>query len=86
MTDQLLEGPAVLQGFLPLAALIYVFASHPAHAHAQHANRCGLPGRIVDSVTGRALLTATVPSRAINGFTIGGGFTLLGGLPSRTAK
>jgi hypothetical protein len=49
----------MLHRFLPLAALIYVSISLPAHAQAQQAEG-GVRGRIVDSVTGRAVPTATV--------------------------
>ena len=48
----------MLHRFLPLAALIIV--SLPAHTLAQQAAEGGVRGRIVDSVTGRAIATATV--------------------------
>jgi outer membrane receptor for ferrienterochelin and colicin len=50
----------MLHRSLPLAALIYVSASLPVHAQAQPAAEGGVRGRIVDSVTGRAVPTATV--------------------------
>ena len=50
----------MLNRFLPLAALIYVSASLPAHAQAQQVGAGAVRGRIVDSVTGRAVPTATV--------------------------
>ena len=50
----------MLHRFLPLAALMYVLLSLPAHAQAQQAAEGGVRGRIVDSVTGRAVPTATV--------------------------
>ena len=46
--------------FLPLAALIYVSVSLPAHAQAQQEAAGAVRGRIVDAVTGRAVPTATV--------------------------
>jgi len=49
----------MLQRFLPLAALIYVSVSLPAHAQAQEAAGA-VRGRVVESVTGRAVPTATV--------------------------
>jgi len=48
----------MLNGFLPLTALVSV--SLPAHAQAQHGAEVAVRGRIVDSVTGRAVPTATV--------------------------
>ena len=48
----------MLHRFLPLAALIYVSVSLPAHAQAQQEG--AVRGRIVDSVTGRAVPSATV--------------------------
>ncbi|GFE82093.1 membrane protein [Steroidobacter agaridevorans] len=48
----------MLRRFLPFAALIYVSASLPAHAQEGAAG--AVRGRIVDSVTGRAVPTATV--------------------------
>ncbi len=50
----------MLPSFLPLAALVYVSASLPAHAQAQQTAEGGVRGRIVDSVTGRAVPTTTV--------------------------
>jgi hypothetical protein len=50
----------MLHRFLPLAALIYVSVSLPAHAQARQAAEGGVRERIVDSVTGRAVPTATV--------------------------
>ena len=50
----------MLHRFLPLAALIYVSVSLPAHAQAQQGAAGAVSGRIVDSVTGRAVPTATV--------------------------
>jgi hypothetical protein len=50
----------MLHRFLPLAALIYVSVSLPAHAQAQQGAAGAVRGRIVDSVTGRAVPTATV--------------------------
>src|SRR5688572_4205520 len=56
----------MLHRFLPLAALIYVsvsllsLLSLPAHAQAQQGAAGAVRGRIVDSVTGRAVPTATV--------------------------
>src|SRR5687768_10137800 len=58
--DQPLEELAMLHRFLPLAALIYVSASLPAHAQVQPEAAGAVRGRIVDSVTGRAVSTATV--------------------------
>ena len=47
--------------FLPLAALILnVSVSLPAQAQAQQGAAGAVRGRIVDSVTGRAVPTATV--------------------------
>ena len=42
----------MLHRFLPLAALMYVSASLPAHAQAQQEAAGAVRGRIVDSVTG----------------------------------
>lgn len=50
----------MLHRFLPLAALIYVSVSLPAHAQAQQGAAGAVRGRIVDSVTGRAVPTVTV--------------------------
>ena len=50
----------MLHRFLPLAALTFVSVSLPAHAQAQQAAEGGVRGRIVDSLTGRAVPTATV--------------------------
>jgi len=50
----------MLYRFLPLAALMYVCASLPASAQAQQAAEGGVRGRIVDSLTGRAVPTATL--------------------------
>ena len=51
----------MLPRFLPLAAFaIYASVSLPAHAQAQQEAAGGVRGRIVDSVTGRAVATATV--------------------------
>ncbi len=50
----------MLPSFLPLAALVYVSASLPAHAQAQQTAEGGVRGRIVDSVTRRAVPTTTV--------------------------
>ncbi|HWL72758.1 MAG TPA: carboxypeptidase-like regulatory domain-containing protein [Burkholderiaceae bacterium] len=50
----------MLNRFLPLAALMYVSVSLPAHAQAQQGAAGAVRGRIVDSVTGRAVPTATV--------------------------
>ncbi len=50
----------MLHRFLPLAALLFVSVSLPMHAQAQQAAEGGVRGRIVDSVTGRAVPTATV--------------------------
>jgi hypothetical protein len=58
--DQPFEEQAMLHRFLPLAALIYVSVSLPAHAQAQQGAAGAVRGRIVDSVTGRAVPTATV--------------------------
>ena len=49
----------MLHRFVPLAALIFVSVSLPAHAQAQQ-GAGAVRGRIVDSVTGRAVPTATV--------------------------
>jgi hypothetical protein len=46
--------------FLPLAALMYVSISLPAHAQVQQEAVGAVRGRIVDSVSGRAVPTATV--------------------------
>jgi hypothetical protein len=55
--------------FLPLAALIYVCVSValPAHAQAQQGAAGAVRGRIVDSVTGRAVSTATVHLALVRG-------------------
>jgi hypothetical protein len=58
--DQPSEEPAVLHRFLPLAALIYVSVSLPALAQGQQGAAGAVRGRIVDSVTGRAIPSATV--------------------------
>jgi len=50
----------MLHRFLPLAALICVFASLQAHAQAQQGQTGAVRGRIVDAATGRAVLAATV--------------------------
>jgi hypothetical protein len=51
----------MLHRFLPLAALILnVSVSLPAYAQAQQEAAGAVRGRIVDSVTGRAVPTATV--------------------------
>ena len=50
----------MLHRFLLLAALIYVFVSLQAHAQAQQDAVGAVRGRIVDSVTGRAVPAATV--------------------------
>jgi hypothetical protein len=50
----------MLHRFLPLAALIYVSVSLPAHAQVQQGAAGAVRGRIVDSLTGRAVPTATV--------------------------
>jgi len=50
----------MLRRFLPLAALTYLIVSLPAHAQAQQGAAGAVRGRIVDSVTGRAVPTATV--------------------------
>ena len=50
----------MLNRFSPLAALMYVSVSLPAHAQAQQGATGAVRGRIVDSVTGRAVPTATV--------------------------
>ena len=51
----------MLQRLLPLAALtLYVSISLPAHAQAQQEATGAVRGRIVDSVTGRAVPSATV--------------------------
>jgi outer membrane receptor for ferrienterochelin and colicin len=50
----------MLHRLLPLAALIYIYVSLPAHAQAQQGAAGAVRGRIVDSVTGRAVPTATV--------------------------
>ncbi len=50
----------MLYRFLPLAALVCVTASLPVHAQAQQEPAGAVHGRIVDSVTGRAVPTATV--------------------------
>ena len=51
----------MLPRFLPLAALLlHVSVSLPAHAQAQQGAAGAVRGRIVDSVTGRAVPTATV--------------------------
>ncbi len=51
----------MLHRFLPLAALLLcVSVSLPAHAQAQQGAAGAVRGRIVDSVTGRAVPTATV--------------------------
>jgi outer membrane receptor for ferrienterochelin and colicin len=50
----------VLYRFLPLAALVCVTASLPALAQAQQEAAGAVRGRVVDSVTGRAVPTATV--------------------------
>src|SRR5690606_20587870 len=53
--------PAMPQRFLPLAALILcVSVLLPAHGQAQQGATGAVRGRIVDSVTGRAVPTATV--------------------------
>jgi len=44
----------------PLAALIFVSVSLPAHAQAQQGAAGAVRGHIVNSVTGRAVPTATV--------------------------
>src|SRR5690606_31496045 len=58
--DPLSEEPAVSNRFLPLAALVCAFASLPAYAQAQQEAAGAVRGRITDSVTGRAVPTATV--------------------------
>jgi len=51
----------MLPRFLPLAAIaVYASVSLPAHAQAQQEAAGAVRGRIVDSVTGRAVPTATV--------------------------
>jgi hypothetical protein len=50
----------MLYRFLALAALIYVSVLLPAHAQAQQGAAGAVRGRIVDSVTGRAVPTVTV--------------------------
>jgi outer membrane receptor for ferrienterochelin and colicin len=55
----------MLRRFLPLAALVLAalvceFVSRPAHAQAQQEAAGAIRGRIVDSVTGRPVPTATV--------------------------
>ena len=51
----------MLHRLLPLAALLlHVSLSLPAHAQAQQVAAGAVRGRIVDSVTGRAVPTATV--------------------------
>ena len=51
----------MLHRFLPLATLMLsVSVSLPAHAQAQQGAAGAVRGRIVDSVTGRAVPTATV--------------------------
>ena len=54
----------MLHRFLPLAALIYVSVSLPAHAQAQQRAAGAVRGRIVDSLTGRVVPTATVLMRS----------------------
>jgi outer membrane receptor for ferrienterochelin and colicin len=55
------EDPAMLHRFLPLAALMFhVSVSLPAHAQAQGEAAGAVSGRIVDSVTRRAIPAATV--------------------------
>ena len=49
----------MLHRFLPLAAVMYAFISLPAYAQAQEAVGA-VRGRIVDSVSGRPVPTATV--------------------------
>src|SRR5688572_27291795 len=48
----------MLHRFLPLAALIYVSVSLPAHAQAQQGAAGAVRGRIVDSVTGNLEMLA----------------------------
>lgn len=50
----------MLYRFLPLAVLACVTASLPAHAQEQQQASGAVSGRIVDSVTGRGVATATV--------------------------
>jgi len=50
----------MLHRFLPLAALTVVFAALPAQVQAQEQAAGAVRGRIVDSVTGRAVPTAMV--------------------------
>jgi hypothetical protein len=50
----------MLRRFWSLAAFIFVSVSIPAHAQAQQEATGAVRGRIVDSVTGRAVPTATV--------------------------
>src|SRR5690606_17916991 len=58
---QSFEEPAMLPRFLPLAAIaVYASVSLPAHAQAQQEAAGAVRGRIVDSVTGRVVPTATV--------------------------
>jgi outer membrane receptor for ferrienterochelin and colicin len=50
----------MLRRFLSLAAFLFVSVSIPAHAQAQQEPAGGVRGRIADSVTGRAVPSATV--------------------------
>lgn len=50
----------MLHRFLPLAALIYVSVSPATHAQVQSVATGAVRGRIMDSVTGRVVPTATV--------------------------
>lgn len=85
--DQSFEEPAVLHRFLPLAALRYVSVSLPAHARAQQEAAGAVRGRIMDSVTGRAVPTATVNlMRNQRVYDRWLDSHLLGVLPSRTAQ